>query len=74
MADRIASDPALDSFSDLPIQPTGSGVADLEIAYEQMRLAQDAEGGGPGASGAASAADADGTAGQDEDESVAHPS
>lgn len=27
-----------DGFGDLPIQPTGSGVADLEIAYEQMRL------------------------------------
>jgi hypothetical protein len=29
------------TFADLPIQPTGSGVADLEIAYEQMRLEQD---------------------------------
>ncbi|WP_312488394.1 hypothetical protein [Sphingomonas sp.] len=28
------------SFDDLPIQPTGSGVQDLEIAYEQMRLAE----------------------------------
>jgi hypothetical protein len=28
-----------DSFADLPLQPTGSGVADLEIAYEQMKLA-----------------------------------
>jgi len=30
-----------ESFADLPIQPTGSGVADLEIAYEQMRLGED---------------------------------
>jgi hypothetical protein len=32
-----------DGFGDLPIQPTGSGVADLEIAYEQMKLAEQAE-------------------------------
>lgn len=25
---------------ELPIQPTGSGVADLEIAYEQMIVAE----------------------------------
>lgn len=31
---------APDSFGDLPLQPTGSGVADLEIAYEQMKLAE----------------------------------
>jgi len=31
-----------ETFADLPLQPTGSGVADLEIAYEQMRLADDA--------------------------------
>ncbi len=30
-------------LGDLPIQPTGSGVADLEIAYEQMALADDVE-------------------------------
>ncbi|GAA3697497.1 hypothetical protein GCM10022268_05030 [Sphingomonas cynarae] len=30
-----------EGFGDLPIQPTGSGVADLEIAYEQMRLGED---------------------------------
>ena len=29
-----------EDFSDLPMQPTGSGPADLEIAYEQMRLAE----------------------------------
>ena len=28
------------NFADLPIQPTGSGVQDLEIAYEQMRLSE----------------------------------
>jgi hypothetical protein len=32
-----------EGFGDLPIQPTGSGVADLEIAYEQMKLAEQAE-------------------------------
>lgn len=30
-----------DSFNDLPIQPTGSGVADLEIAFEQMKLSEE---------------------------------
>lgn len=37
-----AADPTHEpaSFADLPLQPTGSGVADLEIAYEQMRLAE----------------------------------
>lgn len=33
-----------ESYSDLPMQPTGSGPADLEVAYEQMRLAEEAEG------------------------------
>jgi len=28
-----------ETFADLPIQPTGSGVADLTVAYEQMALA-----------------------------------
>ncbi|MCP3734581.1 hypothetical protein M9979_06795 [Sphingomonas sp. RP10(2022)] len=28
------------SFADLPIQPTGSGVQDLEVAYEQMKLSE----------------------------------
>ena len=32
------------SFSDLPLQPTGSGVQDLEVAYEQMKLAADEDG------------------------------
>lgn len=30
-----------DSFIDLPLQPTGSGVADLEIAFEQMKLTEE---------------------------------
>jgi hypothetical protein len=34
---------APEGFGNLPIQPTGSGVADLEIAYEQMRLSEDAD-------------------------------
>lgn len=37
----ITEDTAPESFRDLPIQPTGSGVADLEIAYEQMRLSEE---------------------------------
>ncbi len=62
----------LDGFGDLPIQPTGSGVADLEIAYEQMRL----EGGGDGAD--ALPADPDAIVptedGLDAADSAAHPS
>jgi hypothetical protein len=42
MADPTAPDTPLSDLGDLPIQPTGSGVADLEIAYEQMKLAEDA--------------------------------
>ena len=42
MADRDThTRPA--SLSDLPILPTGSGVADLEVAYEQMKLADGAQ-------------------------------
>ena len=52
-----------ETFADLPIQPTGSGVADLEIAYEQMQLANDDE-----------APPADDRVGDDEAETVAHPS
>lgn len=37
------TDTAQASFSDLPILPTGSGVADLEVAYEQMKLAEGAD-------------------------------
>ncbi len=39
MTNPNGADEAPDSFSDLPLQPTGSGVADLEIAYEQMKVA-----------------------------------
>jgi hypothetical protein len=35
--DPTAHEP--ETFADLPIQPTGSGVADLMIAREQMALA-----------------------------------
>ena len=45
MNDPIQSDTSIDSFAALPMQPTGSGVADLEIAYEQMRLDEDAAAG-----------------------------
>ncbi|MBB4615897.1 hypothetical protein [Sphingomonas abaci] len=34
-----------ESFADMPIQPTGSGVQDLETAYEQMRLSEEEEAG-----------------------------
>ena len=62
MTDPTVTDPAIESFGDLPIQPTGSGVADLEIAYEQMKLAED-DAGVP-----------DVTAPDDVAESAAHPS
>lgn len=59
-----------DGLGDLPLQPTGSGVADLEIAYEQMQLAGDAD--------TATDAEADAPAategGDAERESEAHPS
>lgn len=42
MTDPTAPETALNTFGDLPMQPSGSGVADLEIAYEQMRLAEEA--------------------------------
>lgn len=42
MTDRSTPDASPEAFIDLPLQPTGSGVADLEIAYEQMKLAEDA--------------------------------
>lgn len=44
MTDRPNDDTPPETFADLPMQPTGSGVADLEIAYEQMKLAEDAGG------------------------------
>ena len=55
-----------ESFADLPIQPTGSGVQDLEIAYEQLRLSEDEP-------DAASAADPT-LSGDAMAESEAHPS
>jgi hypothetical protein len=43
MAHPNATDTLLDDFNNLPIHPTGSGIADLEIAYEQMKLAEDTD-------------------------------
>ena len=40
MADPNAADALLNDFNSLRIHPTGSGSADLETAYEQMRLAE----------------------------------
>lgn len=57
---------APNGLGDLPIQPTGSGVADLEIAYEQMALADD---GDPERDGEVVAVDRGAAA-----ESAAHPS
>jgi hypothetical protein len=58
MTDRPIDDTPPDTFADLPMQPTGSGVADLETAYEQMKLVEDA----------------DATLPEDDAEPVAHPS
>lgn len=64
-----------ESYADLPMQPTGSGPADLEVAYEQMRLAEEAQdttGGVPAAAvtdAAVPVSDAGAIA-----ESEAHPS
>jgi hypothetical protein len=71
--------PAPDSFGDLPMQPTGSGVADLEIAYEQMKLAEGDEEGSTGLEATAPAAAIDAAdvpteGGEDKVESAAHPS
>ncbi len=44
MTDTTDQNGPAESYGDLPIQPTGSGVADLEIAYEQMKLAEGADG------------------------------
>lgn len=41
MTDPSPTDTTPDNFAELPIQPTGSGVADLEIAYERMRVTED---------------------------------
>ncbi len=80
MNDRNPTEPTLDSFADLPIQPTGSGVTDLEIAYEQMKLSQAAEPSDTVAHGATTAGtipDTDSAPVEISDdtvESAAHPS
>ena len=70
MPEKIIATEEPASFADLPIQPTGSGVQDLEIAYEQMALSQ----GSP----ASSADGLDAPIPTEEDEaamvSAAHPS
>ncbi|MGR6328835.1 hypothetical protein ACU5AX_07205 [Sphingomonas sp. XXL09] len=43
MSDPNPGPHEIESFGDLPIQPTGSGPADLEMAYEQMRLSESAD-------------------------------
>ncbi|KQU45145.1 hypothetical protein ASG67_15835 [Sphingomonas sp. Leaf339] len=60
-----------DNFGDLPIQPTGSGVADLEVAYEQMRLAEE-DGGVTAATSADEITPTEDT--EDAADSAAHPS
>ena len=40
MTDRPPTEITPESFGDLLLQPTGSGVADLETAYEQMKLSE----------------------------------
>jgi hypothetical protein len=75
MADVNDTNREPESYSDLPMQPTGSGVADLEVAYEQMRLDEEGERttGAPIAAGVADTTlpvdDAGAAA-----ESAAHPS
>lgn len=49
MTDQTHTPHEPDSFADLPIQPTGSGVQDLEMAYEQMRLSDDEAAAAPAA-------------------------
>lgn len=61
-----------ETFADLPIQPTGSGVADLEIAYEQMRLEQAEEDAAAGTIEQTEMTPLD--TGTDAAESAAHPS
>ena len=65
MNDPTASDTPSSDLTGLPVQPTGSGVADLEIAFEQMKLAEDA---------AASQTRTLSSPGEDDAESAAHPS
>lgn len=40
MPEELIDGQAATSFAGLPIQPTGSGAQDLDIAYEQMRLSE----------------------------------
>lgn len=63
--------PAEPAGFELPMQPTGSGVADLEIAYEQMKLAgaADPAAADPGVDGGSPQARQDAAS-----ESEAHPS
>ena len=66
-----------DMLATLPIQATGSGVADLEIAYEQMELLADDKTTGlaePVADAASDPLDIPTESGDDAAESAAHPS
>ncbi len=62
--------PDPEGFGDLPIQPTGSGVADLEIAYEQMRLGEGDDADRPAATDVVVPTED----GRDAADSAAHPS
>jgi hypothetical protein len=42
MSEHKATEPTATDFGELPIQPTGSGVADAEIARMQSELGDDA--------------------------------
>ena len=68
MTDQHDHDASPEDYGVLPMQPTGSGVADLEVAYEQMKLAEDADVGAASDEGTAS------TDREDVIESAAHPS
>ena len=58
-------------LADLPMQPSGSGVADLEVAFERMKLADEADEAAPAGPGETAVPTiADGAA----QESAAHPS
>ena len=43
MTDRDLPETPSADFAGMPMQPTGSGVADLEVAFEQMKLAEAAD-------------------------------
>ncbi|MEP9400460.1 hypothetical protein [Sphingomonas sp. VNH70] len=43
MTDPVRPDPDIDSPADLPIQPTGNGVVDMEIAKLQAAVADGIE-------------------------------